>query len=104
MSILYTTDDTFDVDTSGVLPTLVVFTATWCGPCKILSPILDEVEKKYAGMLNVVKVDIDKCPNTPARFTVRGVPTCMLLSNGKEVGRVLGSTRKTLLDFLDDNI
>lgn len=104
MSILYSTDDSFDTDISGHLPTLVVYSAVWCGPCKILAPILDEIEKAYSGRLTVIKVDIDKCTKIPSRFNVRGVPTCMLMKNGSEIGRVLGSTKKTLIDFLDDNI
>jgi thioredoxin 1 len=104
MSILYTTDDNFDVDVSGHLPTLAVFTAPWCGPCKTLAPILEEIETAYAGRLTIIKVDIDKCTSIPSRFNVKGVPTCMLLKNGVEVGRVLGSVKKSLIDFLDDNI
>lgn len=104
MGILYSTDDSFDIDVSGPLPTLVVYFATWAGPCKILAPIVDEIEKSYAGRLTVIKIDIDKCTKIPSRFNVKGIPTCMLLKNNSEAGRILGSTKKTLIDFLDDNL
>lgn len=78
MSILYTSDDSFDVDVSGILPTLVVFTSSWCGPCHTLAPILVEIANDYAGRLTIIKVDIDKCTKIPAKFNVKGIPTCLL--------------------------
>jgi thioredoxin 1 len=104
MSILYTTDDTFDTDVSGNLPTLATFTATWAGPCKMLAPILDEIEKEYAGRVNIIKVDIDKCINVPAQYSVRGIPTCILFHNGVEVDRVIGGVKDRLIEFLDKHV
>jgi thioredoxin 1 len=102
--ILYSTDASFNVDISGVLPVLVVFVAEWCGPCRILSPIIDEVEKEYSDQLTIVKVDIDKCLSIPSKYNVRGVPTCILMQDSKELSRAIGSVKANLINMLNKKL
>lgn len=75
-------------------PVLVDFTATWCGPCKRLSPIVDEVANELAGQVKVGKLDIDESPMTAAKFSVRGVPTLMVFVGGEQVGQHVGLAAK----------
>ena len=85
------TDQSFDAEVlKSDVPVLLDFTATWCGPCKALSPIVDKIASGYAGRLKVAKIDIDESQATPANFQVRGVPTVILFKGGKEVGRSVG--------------
>ena len=75
-------------------PVLIDFTATWCGPCKQLAPIIDELAKEYNGRLKVAKLDIDDSPETPSSLGIRGVPTVIVFKGGKEVGRQVGLAPK----------
>ena len=75
-------------------PVLIDFTATWCGPCKQLAPIIDELAQEYNGRLKVAKLDIDDNPNTPSSLGIRGVPTVVVFKGGKEVGRQVGLAPK----------
>jgi thioredoxin 1 len=81
-------------------PVLVDFTATWCGPCKQISPIIDQLADEYAGKMKVVKLDIDEAPNTPVKYGVRGVPTIIVFKNGDAVARQMGAAPKTVLNQL----
>ena len=100
------TDESFKhdvVEASG--PVLVDFWAEWCGPCRMVAPILDEIAQEYAGRLTVAKVNIDDNPMTPAEFDVRGIPTMILFKDGKPVERVVGARpRGQLKDWVAGHI
>lgn len=83
------TDDTFDASIATGT-TLVDFHANWCGPCRMLAPVLDQVEKDLQGKAAIAKVDIDTEEKTAAKFQITSVPTMILFKNGKEVGRLSG--------------
>jgi thioredoxin 2 len=85
-------DATFDrVTTDTAVPVLVDFYADWCGPCKIMAPVLDDVARRHAGKVLVTKLDTDTNPATGQRFGIRGIPTLILFRQGKEVGRRVGA-------------
>jgi thioredoxin 2 len=85
-------DDTFDrVTTDTTVPVVVDFYADWCGPCKIMAPLLDDVAHRRAGELLVVKLDTDRNPLTGQRFGIRGIPTLIAFRKGQEVGRRVGA-------------
>ena len=79
-------------------PVMVDFWAEWCGPCKALSPIVDEVAGKVAGKMKVVKVNIDENPNAPTKYGVRGIPTLMVFKDGELVDTKVGGMSKTQLN------
>lgn len=86
-------------------PVLVDFWAEWCGPCKMISPIVDQLADDYAGKLKVVKVNIDHNPNTPRQYAVRGIPTLLLFKGGKVEGTQVGAVGKAqLAAFVDKAI
>jgi thioredoxin 2 len=85
-------DATFDRVTSDTtVPVLVDFYADWCGPCKIMAPLLDDVARRKSGEVLVTKLDTDRNPATGMRFGIRGIPTLILFKQGKEVGRRVGA-------------
>lgn len=104
--ILKTTDAAFERDVlQAELPVLVDFWAEWCGPCKAIAPVLDEIAKDYAGKLTVVKVNIDDNAGTPAKYGVRGIPTLILFKNGQiEATKVGALSKSQLTAFLDSNL
>ena len=79
---------------------MVDFTATWCGPCKKIAPIVDDLAGQYAGKVKVGKLDIDANPNTPVKYRVRGVPTLILFKDGKEASRLVGAVPKKRIEAL----
>lgn len=94
-AIPFVTDDAaYDEAINGEVPVLVDFTASWCGPCKQLAPILDEISEQYAGKLSIVKVDVDEAQSIAGRYTIQGVPTMMLFEQGELLATMVGAKPK----------
>jgi thioredoxin 1 len=104
--ILYVTDSNFESEVlQSQMPVLVDYWAEWCGPCKMIAPILDEVAKEYAGKLKVAKLNIDENQETPAKFGIRGIPTLMLFKAGNVEATKVGALSKSQLTaFIDSNL
>jgi thioredoxin 1 len=104
--IHYVTDDSFEPEVlKSPTPVLVDYWAEWCGPCKIIAPILDEVASDYAGRLKVVKLNIDENRQTPATYGIRGIPTLMLFKGGNVEATKVGALSKSqLTSFIDSNL
>jgi len=104
--ITYVTDDTFEgevISSEGTV--LVDYWADWCGPCKMIAPILDEIAEEYDGKLKVAKLNIDENPNTPPKYGIRGIPTLMLFKNGNVEATKVGAVSKSQLTaFIDSNL
>ncbi|MGD8379121.1 MAG: thioredoxin TrxA [Gammaproteobacteria bacterium] len=105
-NIVYTTDDKFEDDVlKSDVPVLVDYWAEWCGPCKMIAPILDNVAEEYEGKLRIVKLNIDENPSTPPKYGIRGIPTLMLFKNGQVEATKVGALSKSqLAAFIDTNI
>ncbi|MGZ8216139.1 thioredoxin TrxA [Methylomagnum sp.] len=105
-SILHVTDAEFEEKVlKSDTPVLLDFWAEWCGPCKMIAPILDDVSKDYAGRLTVAKLNIDDNPGTPQRYGVRGIPTLILFKNGEVEATKVGALAKSqLVSFIDANL
>jgi thioredoxin 1 len=104
--IVHTTDGSFDADvTNNETPVLIDFWAEWCGPCKMIAPILDEAADEYEGKLSIVKVNVDENPNIAQKFGIRSIPTLILFKNGAPQAQKLGAMSKSqLAEFIDANI
>jgi thioredoxin 1 len=105
-AIVYVSDSTFDSEVlQSSTPVLVDYWAEWCGPCKMIAPILDDVAKEYAGKLKVAKLNIDENQETPPKYGIRGIPTLMLFKNGNVEAIKVGALSKSqLAAFIDANI
>lgn len=104
--IIHVTDTDFKAEVldSGT-PVLVDYWAEWCGPCKMIAPILDEVAKEYAGKLKIVKLNIDENPKTPGEYGIRGIPTLILFKGGNVEATKIGALSKSQLTaFIDSNV
>ena len=104
--IVHTTDATFDEDIlNSETPVLLDFWAEWCGPCKMIAPVLDEIAEEYKDRLKIAKINIDENPHTPPRFGIRGIPTLILFKNGTVEAQKVGAVSKSqLAAFLDSNL
>ena len=105
-TIKHVSDASFETDVVKANgPVLVDFWAEWCGPCKMIAPMLNEIADEYQGKVSIVKVNIDENPKTPQKFNVRGIPTLILFKNGQVEGQKVGALRKTdLAAFLDSKL
>ena len=104
--ITHTSDATFEADViQSSKPVLVDYWAEWCGPCKAIAPILDEVSKAYDGRVQITKMNVDENRAVPAKFGIRGIPTLMLFKGGTLAATKVGAlTKAQLTAFLDDNL
>jgi thioredoxin 1 len=104
--IVHTNDDNFEADVLNSDKTVLLdFWAEWCGPCKMIAPLLDEAADQYEDKLTVAKLNIDENPNTPAKYQIRSIPTLMLFKDGNVLAQKLGAMpKKDLTDFLETNL
>ena len=104
--IIHTSDATFERDVLNAdRPVLLDFWAEWCGPCKMISPILDAIAEEYKDRLRVVKLNIDENPQTPPKYNIRGIPTLLLFRDGAVAAQHVGAASKAQLQaFIDSNL
>ena len=105
-NIVHTSDDSFEADVlQSDKPALVDFWAEWCGPCKMIAPMLDEAATEYADKMSVVKLNVDENPNIAQKFGIRSIPTLILFKDGAVQAQKLGAMSKSqLTEFLDTNL
>ena len=105
-NIIHVSDDSFEQEVlQSEKPVLIDYWAEWCGPCKMIAPVLDEVASEYADRIRVAKLNIDENPATPPKYGIRGIPTLMLFKNGEVEATKVGAVSKAQLPaFLDENI
>ena len=105
-NIINVTDSTFYNEViKSELPVLLDYWAEWCGPCKMIAPILDDIANEYVGKIKVAKINIDDNPNTPAKFGVRGIPTLIIFKSGSIEATKVGALSKSQLSaFIDSTI
>jgi thioredoxin 1 len=104
--ITHTTDASFDSDVlKASTPVLVDYWAEWCGPCKMIAPILDDVSKDYSGKLRIAKMNVDENRDIPAKYGIRGIPTLMLFKDGQLAATKVGALSKAQLTaFIDSHL
>jgi thioredoxin 1 len=105
-SIVHVTDDSFEEEVlKSPGPVLVDYWADWCGPCKMIAPVLDEIADEYGGRVKIAKLNIDENPKTPPLYGIRGIPTLMLFRGGEVEATKVGAVSKSQLTaFIDSNI
>jgi thioredoxin 1 len=104
--IVHVTDDSFEQEVlQSSDPVLVDYWADWCGPCKMIAPVLDEIAQEYDGKVRIAKLNIDENPDTPPRYGIRGIPTLMLFKEGEVEATKVGAVSKSQLTaFIDSNL
>lgn len=104
--IVHITDDSFDAEVlKADKPVLVDYWAEWCGPCRMIAPILDEIAGDYANRIKICKLNVDENQNTPPKYGIRGIPTLMLFRNGNVEATKVGALSKSqLIAFLDSSL
>ena len=105
-NIIHLNDDTFQKEViESSIPVLVDYWAEWCGPCKMIAPILDDLVSEYDGKLKIAKLNIDENPQTPTKFGIRGIPTLMIFKDGNPEATKVGALSKSQLTaFIDSTI
>jgi len=99
--VVHLSDDSFELDViKSATPVLVDFWASWCAPCKAISPVVDALATEYDGKVKIAKLNVDENPATPGKFGVRGIPTLILFKDGKVVDQVVGAVPKNQLEAL----
>ncbi|MES2673945.1 MAG: thioredoxin TrxA [Pseudomonadota bacterium] len=102
-AIVHVTDASFAQDVLGAdIPVLVDFWAAWCGPCKMIAPILDDLAEQFAGKVKIAKIDVDANKEIPGKFNIRGIPTLLIFKNGQVESTKVGALSKTqLVEFIN---
>ena len=105
-AIVHVSDSSFEEEVLGAEgPVLVDFWAAWCGPCKMIAPVLDELSAEYGDKVKICKMDVDANKQTPAKFNIRGIPTLMIFKGGAAEGTKVGALSKSqLTEFIDANL
>lgn len=104
-AIVHTSDDNFEQDVlKADGPVLVDFWAEWCGPCKMIAPILEEIASEYGGKIKICKMDVDANTNTAPKFGIRGIPTLIIFKNGEVAGTKVGALSKSQLSAFIDSV
>ncbi|WP_269914943.1 thioredoxin [Acinetobacter sp. HY1485] len=105
-NLVNTTDNDFNTDVlESETPVLVDFWAGWCGPCKAIAPVLEDLSREYEGKVKIVKVDVTNCEQTAVNYNIRNIPALLLFKNGEVVAQQVGAVpRSKLVSFIDENI
>ena len=105
-AIIQVSDSSFEDDVLNAEgPVLVDFWAAWCGPCKMIAPVLEELSQEYASQIKICKMDVDANKQTPSKFNIRGIPTLMIFKDGKAESTKVGALSKAQLkEFIDTNV